>query len=233
MELRDALVQPGVVLLQTDYLTVHPADGQFLVVDVTVTEGRAPYDDYTLRLDGTTHRPIPKDRTRRLWRVYGRGLYEPTQGGILVFDLPDQSAAPDGDAVLACPSWEHALPDATRTRLAQGRASFTVDATAPTPLEVGESPRVTLTVQNTADVPGRFLAALNRAGPMVAMRPADLISLPVAADAEREIVHEATDVTGHNVPEDYLGDGERDLRFYLNLVGGSREFDVAYQTKNE
>ena len=233
VELRDALVQPGVVLLQTDYLTVASSGGQYLLADVAVTGGEAPRDAFAFRFDGQTYAPRPKRETRRLWRVYNRGEYDPTTGGLLVFQLPATASSEDPETVLEFGSWEREVPSMVQSRLATENPEFTVDATVTSPIEVGESPRVTLTVENTSDVGGRFVAGLNRSGPMVASMPAARISLPVEGGAVAEFVHEPTDVTGVEVPDGKLDDGEADLTFRLRTLDASTRLDVAYQSASD
>lgn len=229
IELREALVQPGVVLLQTDYLSVVESGGQYLLADVAVTDGEAPMDEFALQFDGQAHAPRPKRETRRLWRAYNLGEYDPANGGLLVFQLPEVASSDQSTAVLQHGSWNRELSPTANERLATRNPTFSVDVTVTSPIEVGESPRVTITIENTSDVDGRFVAALNRSGPMVASKPADYLSLPVDPGTVAEYVHDATDVTGEEVPRDNLDDGGSDLEFRLSMLDDSKRLPIEYQ----
>ncbi|MFC7133177.1 MULTISPECIES: hypothetical protein [Salinibaculum] len=145
--------------------------GQSLFISVqTGSENPPARSDFAFELDGKTHTPVAK--TRRLWRrsesEFG-AEYSPS-GGWLLFDLPATADDPDS-ARLRWPggSWQ---PDpAVRTRLASQNPTFDVSVTAPETVPVGETPEATVAFENTSDVAGTFVLAVNRVGPYIAYAP--------------------------------------------------------------
>lgn len=167
-------LQPGYIELGTpDSIGVFgESEGQSLFVSVqTGPENSPAHSDFAFKLDGEAYAPVTK--TRRLWRrsesEFG-SEYTPDAGGWLLFDLPATADDPDS-ARLRWPggSWQ---PDPdVRARLASPNPTFDVSVTAPETVPVGETPEATVAFENTSDVAGTFVLAVNRVGPYIAYAP--------------------------------------------------------------
>ena len=217
-------LQPGLIELGTpDSISVFGDDRQFLFLDVTPESGGGPDPSaFAFVLDGETYTPI--EETRRIWRRYNEGEgaeYAPNLAGWLLFDLPatadDASTAhltwPDG-------SWE---PDeAIRERLASPTPAFDVTVEVPETVAVGESPSITLSVENTGSVPARFLAAINRSGPNIAYMPEAAVRPLLDAGESHEWTGEPS---FHNPEEISAGDT---TRLTFDWVGGETDREVDF-----
>ncbi|WP_135853793.1 hypothetical protein [Halorussus salinus] len=225
----DAL-QPGLVSMNTpDSIAVHPADGRYLLLDVSVESGPVPLrDEFSLRFAGRDHAPLSNDATDRVWRFYGSELrYRSETGeGLLVFELPE-SAADDSTAVLTWPGGEWRPDAGVRRRLAAPEPSFSVSVEIPETIQVSESPTIRATVENQSDVPGRFVAGLNRSGPMVAYTPIERVSLLVPAGETR-----AWELTDDSIATDgiqrYVGDDDSDMTYHFVRADERVSRDVRY-----
>lgn len=216
-------VQPAALQLNTDYLTVHDS-GQYLFAQATVESGEVEYESYTLRAAGETHSPVAGQPRRQLWRTYNEGEYSSYSGGLLVFQLPASTDVADPEAVLEYPSGEHRLDESLRTRLA-ATPTFSYDVSVPDTVPADGSVDLELTVTNESETPARFVGALNRSGPLVAMRPAETIRTLVPANESKTVTVDQTEAVSDTPSED-VGDGETDIKFYLNTVAGTEERTV-------
>lgn len=152
--------------------------------------------------------------------------YDPTTrgegSGWLAARLPDPLDAPD--AALTWDGGEHAFGDAVLDRLRRPPASWDVVFEAPATADVGDEVSATVSVENTADVDGTFVAALNQVGPVIAYMPAAKVHLEVAAGETAEWKYDYTlDDRGIVQLED------PSVRFHLRWRGGSpsREVEIA------
>jgi hypothetical protein len=80
---------------------------------------------------------------------------------------------------------------------------------------------------NEGDVPGRFVAGLNRYGPRVASTPAKRFSLLADAGATERTGYTG-EISGYEVPDEDLGDGDADLRYRWNAASDDRTFPIEY-----
>lgn len=134
------------------------------------------------------------------------------------------------------PGGEHRLRAGLRERLRVDAPAFSASIDAPETLAQGESPTFDVAVTNEGDVPGRFVAGLNRYGPLVASTPAKRFSLLVDADATARTTYTGDvtgDVTGHRVPDENLSDGEQDLHYGWNAAEDDRSFPIEYVAADE
>ncbi|MFB6127269.1 MAG: hypothetical protein ABEJ79_08280 [Halolamina sp.] len=220
-------LQPAIVRLQTDYLTVGDASARHLFLDVTVEAGRLPREELELAVDGETYAPMPETEARPLWRFYGAASgYGLGAGGVVWFRLPSSVPA-DPTIRLRWPGGEWPLPEPYRRRLAASSPPLSWSVEAPSELDVGTPPTVRASVANDGDLPGRFVAGLSRAGPRVASIPVRRVSARVPAN-ETRTVETTADVTGQEVDAEDLGDGEADVRFTLRTVGETVTRAVRY-----
>lgn len=171
-------LQPGVIeLTNPDSIgVVGESRGQYLFLDVTGGAENAPSpSELEFELDGTDYAPMEK--TRRLWRSYNEESgkqYSADDGGWLLFELPATAEDPSS-AGLRWPGGSWQPPTAIRERLASPNPSFDVSVEVPETVPLGEEPKLSVTFENTADVPGTFLLAVNRVGPYVAYAPEQAI----------------------------------------------------------
>jgi hypothetical protein len=219
----DLTVQSAALQLNTDYLTVHDS-GQYVFAQATVEDGSVNYESYTLRFAGETHSPLDDRHRRQLWRTYDEGEYSSHSGGLLVFQLPASADAEAPEAVLEYPGGEHRLAETLRQRLAAS-PTLSYDLSVPETVAADGSLDVELSVTNESDTPARFVGALNRSGPLVAMRPAETIRPLVPANESKTVTVEQTEAVSDTPSED-VGDGETDIKFYLNTVAGTEERTV-------
>lgn len=216
-------VQPAALQLNTDYLTVDDS-GQHLFAQAAVESGEVDYDSFTLRFAGQTHSPLAGQPRRQLWRSYNEGEYSSHSGGLLVFQLPASADVEDPEVVLEYPGGERRLPESLRRRLA-ANPSFSYDLSVPETVAANGSLVLELTVTNEGDTPARFVGALNRSGPLVAMAPAETIRPLVPAKESKTVTVEQTEAVSET-PSGDVGDGEVDIEFYLNTVAGTEEGSV-------
>jgi len=223
----DALQPALVSMTSADSIGVRDDDGQYLFLDVSVEAGSPPdVDDFAFHFDGTAYDPARDEF--RLWREYNQNdAYEPeTKEGWLLFELPET-----GDASNPRLTWNNAAwgPDAGLVRrLSERQPSMSVSPSFPESVTSGASPTISIEVTNDGngddDLPGRFVAGLNRSGPRVAHRPVERISVPVPA-GESETV-EVVDDSVRYPDSDGIGDGDPDMTYYLDWPGERVEREV-------
>lgn len=185
----DAL-QPGVVTRNTpDSIAVTHDEGQYLLLSVGVESGTPPArDEFLFDFAGGSFPPFEPDPPLWVERQDGESGYDAETGsGRLVFELPETGDA--GDAALTWPGGEWRPDDALRDRLAAPLPDLTVDVAAPDAIRVGDQPTITLTIANEGDRPGRFVAGLNRVGPLIAYAPVHRFSEPAPAGETITVEH--------------------------------------------
>ncbi|WP_430505824.1 hypothetical protein [Haloparvum sp. PAK95] len=213
MTILDERVQPGVVAMNSpDSVAVHGDGGQFLLMQVEVTDGPAPqYSDLSFLVAGERHEP----ERYRLFKNEDLGaLYEFDKGkGWVVFELPEQVEAsepkfgwPDGTVTL--------LPR-TRTRLETPSPPFDVTFEAPPTVTEDDSPTLSLSVHNRGEVAGTCVLGLNRVGPRIAYTPVREITVDL--DAGESMTRE------YPAKSPYEPAGEpNSVTYHLELLGGER-----------
>lgn len=219
----DLVLQPAAVELQTDYLTVHDA-GQYVFLWATVEEGEVEYGEFSFRFAGGTHAPLAGPARRRLWRAYDAGDWSPHAGGLVAFELPDSAASDDPEAVLSHPGGDYEFGPALRARLA-ATTEFSFDIYVPETVAADDSLAAPLAATNEGDAPARFVGALNRSGPNVAMMPVETVR-PLVAPGESWTLSVDQSAVPANTPADEVGDGEVDAEFTFNTVAGSQQRSV-------
>jgi hypothetical protein len=227
LDVTEATLQQALVFLEIDYLQTFGGDARYLLVDVAVSEGRVDRRDVALRVDGTEYAPDDR-RASRLWRVYQSDTaFEPDLGGLLLFELPATGFDSTSDTAVTWPAGEHRLRAGLRERLRADAPEFSISIDAPETLPQGESPTFDVAVTNDGTVPGRFVAGLNRYGPRVASTPAKRFSLLVDAGATARTSYTGG-ISGYEVSDEDLGDGEPDLHYGWNAAGDDRRFPIEY-----
>jgi hypothetical protein len=228
VDVTETTLQQALVFLQTDYLSTTGGDGRYLLANCFVSDGRLDRRDVALRIDGTEYAPDGGRRVDRLWRVYqGARAFEPDLGGLVLFELPASGFESTADAAVTWPSGEHRLRAGLRERLRADAPALSASIDAPETVARGESPTFDVAVTNDGDVPGRFVAGLNRYGPRVASTPAERFSLLVDAGATARTTYTG-DVSGYRVPDADLGDGEPDLHYGWSAAADDRRFPIEY-----
>jgi len=196
-------------------------DEQFVVALLDARGGAAPaVDDLALAVDGETY-PAETEVGYGAWALFDYdGPYDPSDGaqGWALVSLPNPLDA--GDAALSWSGGEAALPESERAKLTRPPTDFAVRSfETPETATVGEPIEATLTVENTGDTDGVFVAAVNRSGPRVAHTPDGALRLPVPAGETRTWTYE------HTVEWDDMSE-ERPMRVYVRWRGDSLNREV-------
>lgn len=217
-------VQPGVVeLISPDSVGVHDASGQFVYVQVESGERSPPREAFALRFDGRSHAPEKLDDYRLYRERNGEGVYSRASGtGWILFALPETGDA--SDAAVTWPGGEWALPERARERLASAPPELSVSVEVSDPLPVDEQPTLTVTVTNEGSTPGRFVAGVNRQGPMVAYIPVARLSVPVPVG--ESVSETITDSFFDTPPAERLDDGEPDATYTVRWGSGSQDAEI-------
>ncbi|WP_115864006.1 hypothetical protein [Halorussus litoreus] len=231
----DAL-QPGLVTMNTpDSIGVSGRDQRYLLVDVSTGEGgEAPArDEFAFEFDGATHRPEPMDEPWRVWRFYDDedALYDRGSGGLLVFEFPEAEKG-DFDSVpefpLTWPGGEWQPDETLRRRLSAPEPPLSVSLDVPETLATHESPTVSVTVENEGDLPGRFVAGLNRIGPRVAYAPVARVSMLVPAGESETWEFTDDSLMAGDYSDERIGDDESDMTYHLDWADGDVRKGIRY-----
>ncbi|MWG34174.1 hypothetical protein [Halomarina oriensis] len=190
---------------------------QFLVFKMGVDgESMVAYDEFEIDA-GTTYTPTEYIGIAETSPSLPYGpQYTPSAGGWVAFHIPEPL---DADAVtLRWPEGEYRVERALLDELATPPAEFAVrEFSFPETYEAEMT--ATLTVENTGDVDGTFIGAINQIGIDVDITPVAEISLDVPAGASESWTYSTT-VTGSPGEEMTL-----DLRW----SGGEREATVTVE----
>lgn len=218
-------LQPVVVDTNSpDSIGVFGENEQYLFLAVTVAGDEAlSADEFAFRFDGTDTTPYDPEGSD-LTDYNPVGLrYDPDRGdGTLAFELPATGDA--SETALTWPGGEWTPGAALRARLAEPAPPLSLEWSAPATTEVYDRPTLGFTVTNEGSLAGRFVAALNRTGPVIGYAP--ITSVLRTVPAGETISFEITDTVDLRVPAtDRVGDDESDLAYTLDWAGGhlSRE----------
>lgn len=224
----DAL-QPALVVRNTpDSIGVSGSEFQYLSLSVEAADPAPALDEFAFRLAGE-HEPLrPEDVTMGLWRIERAGgtLYGSGEGsGLVLFELPESTGDPD--PALTWPGGEWRPGEGIHERLAMSDPPMSVEFEAPATIEPGDDPTLSITATNEGEVPGRFLAGLNRVGPNVAYTPVQRVSFPVPAGGSE--TRDLTDTSvSHRGGVDATGDGQTDMTYHLDWTGERVSRSIRY-----
>jgi hypothetical protein len=235
VSVRTDALQPGVVTMTTpDSIGVGRSSGQYLFLDVTASGDVLPdREDFSFQFAGTTHRPVPVDDSKRLWRAYGEEnwQYDQSGEGFLLFRLPAsvENATTDAvEAALTRPGGEWTPDESVRRRLVTLHPPLSVSFEVSETPSVSEPPTVEVSVRNDGEVPGRFVAGVNRSGPRVAHRPVEHLSFLVPAGETKTWALADDSVDSRNYDDEKVGDGDPDMTYHLSWADDSLEREVRY-----
>ena len=193
-------------------------DEQFVVVQyLTDGETKPDWSDFSLVAEGDAYEPEDPERTYYGYSLWDDEGYVNSTEGYLIFSLPKPLDA--DEATIRWPGGERALSKRAVERLARPPTDFTVrEFSAPEVVEIGEEVTLTVVVENTGDVDGTFVGALNRIGPDVAYTPVKAVSLEIEADESATWTHSYTPPFGHEGPS---------MRFSMDWRGGGQSREIA------
>jgi len=215
--------QRGVVVLDSpDSIGVREGDSAFLYLSVESDAENPPaYDEFEFDFDGKTYPPESPD-DYQLWRERQTPAYE-NGSGWLLFSLPESGDA--DDARLSWPGGEWQAGESLRAMLAAPLPDLSVEYDFPETVVQGESPDLSITVENEGDVDARYVAGLNRSGPRVAYAPIEAISMRVPAGETKEWT--LTDDYGMGgVRDERVDDGDPDMTYHLDGADVQKEWPV-------
>lgn len=223
----DAAVRPAVVGPDSpdSYGVYGDRDEQFVGVRLDVdSPNDHPPSSFAVVADGEE-----REVFSRLGGWGGPGFgdpYDPTdrgeESGWIAAALPKPL---DGDVSLTWDGGEHAFGAAVLDRLRRPPASWGVSFEAPSSAGYNDVVTATVSVENTADVDGTFVAALNRVGPRIAYSPETEAVLDVAAGETAEWTYDyALD------DREILTMDDPSVEFHLEWRGGFPSREVAIET---
>lgn len=101
---------------------------------------------------------------------------------------------------------------------------LSISTSFPDEVTVGDAPEIGLRITNDGELPGRFVAGLNRSGPRVAHRPVARVS--VAVPAGKTVTQQVADDELSPMQEEDVGNSEPDLTYYFHWENGVQERQV-------
>lgn len=214
-------LQYGVVIpTSPDSIGVSNPETPYLVASVRV-DGPLPWDGFGLEVGDVRYSPTRLDRLYRTsWgddHWYERGRTD----GLVLFEAPTAVA----DTLrLTWPGSERRIDDDIVARLGGSAPQLSASLDVPTTHESGTEPDVAVEVTNEGSTASRFLGALNRTGPQVAYTPITRLSELVPA-GERTTIPVADSWVGMPADE-RIGDGEADVTYRLDFVGGEDSAEI-------
>ncbi|WP_435318872.1 hypothetical protein [Haloarchaeobius sp. TZWSO28] len=224
----DAL-QPALVRLNTDAFYIDTGDSSSLFLDIRVDGDPLSRDEFSFALAGESHAPWSEETANRFFRFDDREGYSTESGtGLLVFELPRGVDPPLPEATLQWPDGEWSPDDELRRRLGAAPPELSLSVDAPGTLEVGTAPSFRLSVTNEGNVPGRFIAGLNRSGLKYASYALEKFSTLVPDGETTTIEYTDESITGEEVATEARGDGEHDVEYDFVTVRGTIGQDIAY-----
>ncbi len=210
-----------------DSVGVARSDRRFLVARVAADEP-IPADRIVLTIGDRPVAPLSfgreADRRAPYRTTWGdESYYDGGPGtGLLYYRLGD---VPEGvDVALAWPGGERPVEGGRRRRLGRPAPPFAATVDAPGEYAGGDAPGVTVVVTNEGDRTGRFLGALNRAGPSIAYTPVARVTGLV--DPGGTVRLDVAD-DWHDPPDgDDRDDGEVDVRYHLRHADGEDTAEI-------
>jgi len=190
-------VLPAVVALDSpDSIgTFGDRSSQFLIAKIATDDGKLTRQDLGLSAGDASYQPVDHigENQRALWESGEFYFQTEDDAGIVVFEVPKPLSGADTDGVtLSWPGGSQALGKNVRTRLAREPTSFAVSVDASAEASVDSPAELSVTVENTGDVPGTFVGALNRIGPLIAYAPIESVILTVPPGEQKTWTHTFT-----------------------------------------
>lgn len=217
MTVRSAALQYAIVA-PTSPDSIGVTDGTFpqLSVAVGIEEAVPARERFELLAGGATRSPTTVDRLYRTYWASEEWYDRVTGRGLLGFDLREIGDLGGETLALRWPGGERTLVENPEGRLA-APPSLSAELAIPETTDPGTAP-VDLVVRNRDGRSRRFAAALNRSGPQVAHAPIAWVSERLGDGERRRLTVE----DGWVGPADdgRVGDGEADVTYRLNYVGG-------------
>ena len=190
------------------------ADEQFVIVELSADGTPAPGTaDLALETDGRTFdvRSGVGGMAGELWD-FGEP-YGGSSSGWVAFVLPNPHETTS--ATLSWPGGSFELSAAARSALGRPPTSFQVrEFSVPETIRIDEDATLAVTVENTSEVDGTWVGAVNRSGPSVAYIPETSISLDVPAG-------ETATWEYTNTPDDRIGSETGTMSFEVRWRGDS------------
>ena len=220
-------VRPEVVTLNTpdSYGVYGGRSSQYVVAEVAVASpDDHPLESFAVETGGETYDTTSVGPGQENAFLAGLGGAYRVRGndssGWLAFSLPKPL-----EAETATLTWEgasHEFGEAALERLRRPPASFDVRFEAPDTVTPGETVTAAVTAENTGDVDGTFVGALNRVGPRIAYAPeaAIVLDVPGGESASWEFEHDL----------EFRYENREDPRMRLHLLWNdenvTREVDI-------
>jgi hypothetical protein len=215
-----ATVLPEVVALDSpDSIgTFGNRSSQFLIVRIEVEDGKLTTQTLQCTAGDASYQPVEHigENQRALWQSGEFYFQTEDDAGIVVFEIPKPLPGADSDGVaLSWPGGSQALGKNVRTRLAREPTSFAVAVEASAEASVDSPAELSVTVENTGDVPGTFVGALNRIGPLIAYAPIESVILTVPPGEQKTWTHTFT------LDRDQVEEGQDSFDFRVTWRDGS------------
>lgn len=220
--IHDVAVQRGYVEREVaDAIGVVDDDRQFVWVHASVIAGAFAPDAFAFDTALEEYSPVTDARPYR-FEPDDESEYTLQSGrGWLLFELPTDVETPQQrDApgmYVRWPNGEHRIDSVVAERVATQLPSYAVTIEkryAQTPDEP-----IAVAVTNESDVGGRFVGALNRQGPMVAVTPVQRLAVDVPAGETRTVP--IADDWSDRTPRGTRTDDGPAVEYDLNWAGGS------------
>lgn len=214
-------LQYGIVTPTTpDSIGLSNPNTPYLVASVQV-DGPLSWDEFGLRMADVRYSPTRPDRLYRTSWGDDRWYESGRSGGLVLFEAPPGATE---HLRLTWPGGERPIDDGIVTRLNSSVPRFSASVNVPTSHDGRTAPDVAVEVTNEGSTAGRFLGALNRTGPLVAYLPVARLS-ELVAPGERTTISVA-DSWGGTPADERVGDGEPDVTYRLDFVGGEDTAEI-------
>ena len=208
----DVRVQHGIVIpTSPDSIGITGADTQYLIASVSV-DGSLHRDALALAVGDDEFEPTTLENYYHT--SWGGAEWYTNDGGDGLVLFEGVEGASGDDAALTWPGGEWSFGDAVGNRLGQEAPEFSVQLKSPETHDSESPPPLHLDVTNESD----------RIGPRVAYTPVEAIS-EVAPAGETTTVEIVDDWTGLP-PENRIGDGEPDVTYNLDYLGGEASAEI-------
>lgn len=182
VDVADVAVVPELAILLDDAYRVYGERSEQFVAAAVDTAGSAgpAVEEFALVADGETRHAGVGYNYGSLFDYGARYDGDDRSEGWIAIRAPKPLATED--VRLTWPGGERPIGNANRTELARESTSFAVTAVdVPEEATFGETITASVTVENTGDVDGTFVGAIDKSGPLVAYEPVAARRLDVPA----------------------------------------------------